>query len=102
MYKNLKELKDFKNLKESKKMYNYYFLLYKLKRSPIFWIVATSQFKTDLINRIKHFVSKQETYYLIEKLCTEDEYYYYKDTYFKQFETFKLCGNCKIVYQTEN
>ena len=36
MYKNLKELK---NLKESKRMYNYYFLLYKLKKSPILWIV---------------------------------------------------------------
>lgn len=93
MYKNLKELK------ESKKMYNYYFLLYKLKKSPIFW---NSKFKTDLINRIKDFVSKQETYYLIEKLCTEDEYYYYKDTYFKQFEIFKPCENCKILYQTEN
>ena len=53
------------NYKEGYK--NYYYLLYKLRNSPLLSIVDESIYKKDLLEKIKNFYSDKEVYYIVSK-----------------------------------
>ena len=55
------------NKSMNKDSQDYYYLLYKLRNSPLLWIVDESIYKKDLLERIKHFYSDKEVYYIISK-----------------------------------
>ena len=53
---------------KSKKLTLCYYLLYKLRKGTILWIVRISDDLDELKKHIKGFVSNQEKYYIISKL----------------------------------
>ena len=55
-------------------MIKVYYLLYKLKISPFFWIVNIDLNYQILNKHIRNFESNEETYYIICKKINEDNY----------------------------
>ena len=80
---------------------NYYYLLYKLRKDPILWIVDESINKDDLLYRIKNINSKEEIYYIVSKKYSQEYIKDILDTKFFRFQKFKVDQNCKIEYNTE-
>ena len=78
-----------------------YYLLYKLKISPIYWIVKVENDKNLLLEHIENFKSKYENYYIIERkieICNEQDIE--DECSIKQFNIFKLNTKDKIIDQT--
>ena len=84
-----------------KDYHEYYYLLYKLRNSPILWIVDESVYKKDLLERIKHFYSDKEVYYIISKNYSMDYIKNKLNSKFTRFEIFKTDSKCKLVHNTE-
>ena len=80
---------------------NYYYLLYKLRNSPTLWVVDESVYKKDLLERIKHFYSDKEVYYIISIKYSMDYIKKKLDSKFIKFTTFKLDNECKLIHNTE-
>ena len=80
--------------------YKYYYLVYKLKSSPLLWIIEESEYFTELKERIKNFVSNIENYYIIMTSYNKKELTKINNTKFKRFENFTVNKNCEIIYQT--
>ena len=80
---------------------DYFYLLYKLRNSPILWIVDESVYKKDLLERIKHFYSDKEVYYIISKKYSMEDIKNKLDSKFIRFEIFKTDKMCKLVHNTE-
>ena len=81
--------------------YNYYYLLYKLRRNPKLWIIEESQDKILLIDRVKKINSKDEIYFIYRKIYTKTELETILNSKFKRFQNFKLDYTCKLIFQTE-
>ena len=81
--------------------HKYYYLLYKLRNSPTLCIVDESVYKKDLFERIKHFYSDKEVYYIISKKNSMDYIKNKLDSKFIRFEIFKVDRKCKLVHNTE-
>lgn len=81
--------------------HKYYYLLYKLRNSPTLCIVDESVYKKDLFERIKHFYSDKEVYYIISKKYSMDYIKNKLDSKFIRFEIFKVDRKCKLVHNTE-
>ena len=73
----------------------YYYLLYKLKTSPNFWIVKMSDNIIEVDNNLDNFYSTIEKYYIVSKLDTDNNY-----RNFKSFTIFKTDKTCDIIYET--
>ena len=84
-----------------KDYHDYYYLLYKLKNSPTLWIVDETIYKKDLLERIKHFYSDKEVYYIVSKKYSKEYINEKLDSKFIRFQTFKLDNKCKLVHITE-
>ena len=84
-----------------KDYHDYYYLVYKLRKSPALWIVDESVYKEDLLKRIKHFYSDKEVYYIISKKYSIDYIKKKYDSKFIRFQVFKVDSKCKIVHSTE-
>lgn len=80
---------------------DYYYLVYKLRKDPILWIVDESINKYDLLYRIKNINSKEEIYYIISKKYSLEYIEDILDTKFFRFQKFKVDQHCKIEYNTE-
>lgn len=80
---------------------DYYYLLYKLRNSPLLWIVDESVYKKDLLKRIKNFYSDKEVYYIISKKYSVEHIKNKLDSKFIRFEIFKTDNSCKLLHNTE-
>jgi len=84
-----------------KDYHDYYYLLYKLRNSPTLWIVDESVYKKELLERIKHFYTDKEVYYIVSKKYSMDYIKNKLDSKFIRFEIFKVDSKCKLVHITE-
>lgn len=84
-----------------KDYHDYYYLLYKLRNSPTLWIVDESVYKKELLERIKHFYTDKEVYYIVSKKYSMDYIKNKLDSKFIRFEIFKTDKRCKLVHITE-
>jgi hypothetical protein len=73
-----------------------YYLLYKVTESELLWIIALSEDYGELKSRIKNFISKSETYFVVFKPTEEKEV----DKKFKQFKIFQIDNSCVLLKQT--
>ena len=80
--------------------YNYYYLLYKIKLSPIYWIVNESITEIELINSVKKFKSKTEDYIVVKKKYPDMILEDILDKPFKRFKKFEFDKNTRVIYQT--
>ena len=80
---------------------NYYYLLYKLKNSPLLWIVDESLNKKDLLDRIKNFYSEKEVYYIVSKKYSIEHIKNKLDSKFIRFKIFKIDNKCKLIHYKE-
>jgi len=76
---------------------NIYYLIYKLKKSEIFWIVTTSNILYKLKTSIKKFCSDTEQYYIVSKKIPVSQTHFY----IKQFTIFYPDETCKVLYETK-
>ena len=83
--------------KSDPELYRCYFLLYKLKKSPIFWVARVSQTLDDLTIIIEEFQSKIENYYIVKRNVKNIE----NQLDFKQFTKFKTNKFDLIITQTD-
>lgn len=79
---------------------SYYYLLYKLKQSPIFWIVEESLSKFELLAKINKFTSNEENYYIVEKKYNKSEIKTILNQKKKSFRRFLVNKDCKLVFST--
>ena len=80
--------------------YNYYYLLYKINKSPLLWIVDESIDYNELYEKVDNFFSNKENYSIIKKLYTEEQINDIYNTEFKRFRNFKIDKQCKLVFRT--
>lgn len=80
-------------------MYNYYYLVYKVKNSNILWIFDESNNKDELFNRISDVNSNNETYYIIKKKYNKEIIDIISKTKFKRFKKFKSKFDYTIIYK---
>ena len=79
----------------------YYYLLYKIPKTSILWVVDEDLYKTSLIKKIRHVNSDYERYYVIEKKFNKCEFEkMYDEPQMKRFSMFKMDNNCKIIFTT--
>ena len=81
--------------------YKYYYLLYKLKSSKIYWIVEESVDSTDLIDLVKNFKSKQENYYVVSKEYPVNIFNKILKLPFKRFRKFEVDAKSHMIYKTK-
>jgi hypothetical protein len=74
-------------------IYNYYYLVYKLKSSYTYWIVDEYDEESELINLVKNFKSKDENYYVIKKQFTLEQIDFMLNTKFKRYRELNLDKN---------
>ena len=73
-----------------------YYLVYKLKKSPILWIVNVMDNPYDF-DEFKNVISYDEKYYIILKHVKDIE----KEIKFKKFTIFKKDKNCQIISESK-
>ena len=73
-----------------------YFLLYKLKDSPLMWVSNVMDTPQEFYDNLKNMKSKYEKYYIIEKKVEDLE----KALNFKRFTIFNKSKDNKIVFET--
>ena len=76
-----------------------YYLLYKLKISPLFWIVNIDINYEILYKHIKDFKSNEENYYIICKKLEEEDYSY-NILEFKNFTIYNKDKNDLVLNYT--
>jgi dihydroneopterin aldolase len=81
--------------------YNYYYLLYKINRSPLLWIVDESINYNELYEKVNNFFSNKENYTIVKKLYTEEQINDIYNTKFKRFRNFTIDKQCKLVFRTD-
>ena len=81
--------------------YKYYYLLYKVKSSKIYWIVDESTDSTDLIDLVKNFKSKQENYYVVSKEYPINIFNHILKSPFKRFKKFEVDTKSHMIYKTK-
>ena len=81
--------------------YNYYYLLYKIKSTNVYWIVDESTDSTDLIDLVKNFKSSQENYYVVSKEYPENVFNKILKTPFKRFKKFEVDTKSHMIYKTK-
>ena len=74
-----------------------YYLVYKLKTSPLFWIVNVMDNPDYFFDYFKNVKSHEEKYYIIIKHVDNIE----RELDFKRFTIFKKDPNCHIVNETK-
>jgi hypothetical protein len=87
----------YSKLPSQKKIYSCYYLLYKLKEQPIFWIVGIDNNKQDLIKHIKGYSSTQDNYYIIKRYIENTK----PDLNFKNFTRFYQQITDHVIIQTD-
>jgi len=85
------------NYDNSEELTKLYYLLYKLKNSEIIWIVTTSQYRSELKERIKNVSSDVEKYFIVEL----DIPYSQLDNKIKQFTKFDDDEECYLLYESK-
>ena len=80
--------------------YKYYYLLYRLKSSKIYWIVDESTASIDLIDLVKNFKSSKENYYIVSKEYPENVFNKILKLPFKRFKKFEVDSTSHIIYKT--
>tara|TARA_Y100000816_G_C25717759_1_gene378592 strand:- start:261 stop:524 length:264 start_codon:yes stop_codon:yes gene_type:complete len=80
--------------------YNYYYLLYKINRSPLLWIVDESIKYDELYEKVDNFFSNKENYSIVKKLYTEEQINDIYNIELKRFRNFKIDKQCKLVFRT--
>lgn len=80
--------------------YNYYYLLYKINRSPLLWIVDESENYDELYEKIQYVFSTKENYYIVKNLYSKKELELLYNTYFKRFKIYNMDENSKLVFKT--
>ena len=78
------------------KCINCYFLIYKLKNSPIMWISNVMDTPCEFYEKFKNTKSEYEKYYIIKKKVNDLE----SALNFKRFTIFEKTNDCKILYET--
>lgn len=81
--------------------YNYYYLLYKINRSPLLWIVHESIYYDELYKKVNNFFSNKENYSIVKKLYTEEQINNIYNTEFERFRNFTIDKQCKLVFRTD-
>lgn len=81
--------------------YNYYYLLYKLTSSSIYWIVDESDEEAELLNSIKKFESNVENYFIVKKIYSSHFLKKIINLSFKRFRIFDISDKCEILYKTK-
>lgn len=76
-------------------LYNNYYILYKIKTSPILWVVdILENINDELIKNIQNYTSDIETYYLIYKVNDNTDI-------LKRFNKFKIDNSCKLITSSD-
>lgn len=76
-------------------LYNNYYILYKVKSSPILWVVdILENINDDLIKNIQNYTSNIETYYLIYKVDDNTDI-------LKRFTKFKIDNSCQLITSSD-
>jgi len=73
-----------------------YFLLYKLRDSPLMWVSNVMETPYEFYDNLKNMKSKYEKYYIIEKKVEDLE----KALNFKRFTIFNKNKDNKILFET--
>ena len=73
-----------------------YFLLYKLKDSPLLWVSNVMDTPEEFYHNFKNMKSEYEKYYIIEKEVEDLE----KALNFKRFTIFNKNKDNKILFET--
>lgn len=75
-----------------------YYLLYKIKASPLLWIVTIDNNNFDLLERLKDFNSNFENYYIIERQIENSDIYFNLIDNLQQFQIFKKKNTDRIIF----
>ena len=75
-----------------------YYLLYKIKASPLLWIVTIDNNNFDLLEILKDFNSNFENYYIIEREIENSDIYFNLIDNLKQFQIFKKKNTDRIIF----
>lgn len=75
-----------------------YYLLYKLKTSPLLWIVTIDNNIDNFLDKLKDFKSNFENYYIIERVIENSYIYFNLIDNLQQFEVFKKKNTDKIIF----
>tara|TARA_B100000424_G_C22882298_1_gene469553 strand:+ start:544 stop:786 length:243 start_codon:yes stop_codon:yes gene_type:complete len=76
-----------------------YYLLYKLRKHYLLWIIDVNTNKYELIDRIENFTSNIENYYIIERNILENKKIN-NELNFKRFSIFITDKYDEIIDQT--
>ena len=76
-----------------------YYLLYKLKKHYLLWIIKVNTNKYELIDCIENFTSNIENYYIIERNILKNKKIN-NELNFKRFSIFINNKYDKIIYET--
>jgi len=80
-------------------LYNYYYLIYKLKMDDKMWIVAESESEKDLLDNIYNYTKDDiEEYYIIKKQYSYSSLKKILKQKFKRFQNFEYNNNCETLY----
>ncbi|ALH22937.1 hypothetical protein ceV_031 [Chrysochromulina ericina virus CeV-01B] len=74
-----------------------YYLLYKLKHSPIMWVINVMDYPDDFYDKLKSIKSPDEKYYIIMKYVEDIE----DELNFKRFTIFYKDHNCNIINESK-
>ena len=74
-----------------------FYLVYKITRSPLLWIVNITNNLMELYSTLKNFDSIHEKYYIIMKEVEDID----SQLIFKRFTIFKKDLTCKIIYESK-
>ena len=81
----------------SNRLHSCYYLLYKLVKSPLLWIIQVSDDKYELFNRIENFKSTYEQYYIVKRYVTHLE----EQFKIKHFNIFQITRYDIILHKTK-